>query len=95
VVGRVHNSILEAAGVLQLQVELAVLGVIRLRRSGTDVGLELVEAVGDDGLVGRGVGGDRTLGATVAGVGGADDGDLLRALKETSQRDEKYAWEAV
>lgn len=48
VVGGVDNGILEAAGILQVQVKLAVLGVVRGLGAGADVGLEGIETIGDD-----------------------------------------------
>jgi hypothetical protein len=48
VVGRFDDGVLEAARVLQVQVEGAVLGLLRGGAARADVGLELVEAVGDD-----------------------------------------------
>ena len=48
VVGRVDNGVLETAGVLEVQVELAVLGAVCGGGAGADVGLELIEAVGND-----------------------------------------------
>jgi hypothetical protein len=48
VVGGVDNGILEATRVLQVQVELAVLGVVGGLSARANVGLELVETVGDD-----------------------------------------------
>jgi hypothetical protein len=48
VVRAVHNGELEAARVLEVQVELAVLGLLGRVVAGSDVGLELVEAEGDD-----------------------------------------------
>jgi hypothetical protein len=48
VVGRVHNGVLEAAGVLEVQVQLAVLGLVGRGDTGADVRLELIEAVSND-----------------------------------------------
>jgi hypothetical protein len=48
VVGRVHNGVLEAAGVLEVQVQLAVLGLVGRGDAGADVRLELIEAVSND-----------------------------------------------
>lgn len=48
VVGRVDDGVLEAARVLEVEVQLAVLGVVGGLGARADVGLELVEAVGDD-----------------------------------------------
>lgn len=48
VVGGGHNGVLEATRVLEVQVELAGAGVVLGGDAGADVGLELVEAVGDD-----------------------------------------------
>lgn len=50
-VGRGHDGVLEAAGVLEVQVELTGARVVLGGDSGTDVGLELVEAVGNDLVV--------------------------------------------
>lgn len=47
-VGGVDNRILKAAGIPEVQVESAVLGLVGGSGPGADVGLELVEAVGDD-----------------------------------------------
>lgn len=44
----VDNGVLEAARVLQVQVELAVLGAVGRHGAGTDVRLELIEAVSND-----------------------------------------------
>jgi hypothetical protein len=51
VVGGVHDGVLEAAGVNEVQVELAVLGLVGGVGAGADVRLELIEAVGNDLLV--------------------------------------------
>jgi hypothetical protein len=48
VVGSVDDGVLEAAGVLEVQVQLAGLGSFGSCGAGADVRLELVEAVGDD-----------------------------------------------
>jgi hypothetical protein len=48
VVGRVHNGVLEAAGVLEVQVQLAVLGLVGRGDTGANVRLELIEAVSND-----------------------------------------------
>lgn len=48
VVGSGDDGVLEAAGVLEVQVKLAGAGVVLLADVGTNVGLELVETVGDD-----------------------------------------------
>jgi hypothetical protein len=57
VVSRVHDGVLEAARVLEVEVELAVLGAVGGDGAGTGVGLELIEAVSDDlfGCVSSGV----------------------------------------
>ena len=47
-VGCVHDGVLEAARVLEVQVQLAVFGTVRGSRTRSDVGLEGVEAVGYD-----------------------------------------------
>ena len=47
-VGGVDDGVLEAAGVLEVQVQLAGLGAVGLHGAGADVGLEFVEAVGDN-----------------------------------------------
>ena len=46
VVGGFDNGVLETAGVLEVQVQLAVLGAVGGRSAGADIGLEGVEAVG-------------------------------------------------
>lgn len=48
VVGCVDDGVLEAARVLEVEVELAVFGVVGGGGARADVGLELVEAVGYD-----------------------------------------------
>jgi hypothetical protein len=48
VVGRVDDGVLEAARVLEVQVQLAGFGMVGLQGAGTNVRLELVEAIGDD-----------------------------------------------
>jgi hypothetical protein len=48
VVGGVHDGVLEAARVLEIEVELAVLGAVGGDGAGTGVRLELIEAVSDD-----------------------------------------------
>ena len=48
VVGAVHHGELEPTRVLEVQVQLAVLGLLGRVVTGSDVGLELVEAKGDD-----------------------------------------------
>jgi hypothetical protein len=48
VVGAVDHGELEPTRVLEVQVELAVLGLLGRVVAGADVGLELVEAKGDD-----------------------------------------------
>jgi hypothetical protein len=48
VVGSVNDGILEATGVLEVQVESAVLGLVGTRVAGTNEGLELIETIGDD-----------------------------------------------
>lgn len=53
VVGGVDNGVLEAAGVLEVQVELAVLGLLRRGDGRANVRLELIEAISND--LGRGV----------------------------------------
>jgi hypothetical protein len=45
VVGRVYNGVLEAAGVREVQVELAVLGFVGCFASWANVRLKLVKAV--------------------------------------------------
>lgn len=52
VVGAVEHGKLEASGVVERQVELAVLGPICDDCAGTNIGLESVKTEGDDGLVG-------------------------------------------
>lgn len=48
VVRAVDDGELEATGVLEVQVELAVLGLVGRVEAGSDVSLELIEAEGDD-----------------------------------------------
>ena len=48
VVRGVNDGVLEATRILEVEVQLALLGVVGLLGPGADVGLELVEAVGDD-----------------------------------------------
>lgn len=48
VVGGIDNGVLEAAGVLEVQVELAVLGLLRRGDAGANVRLELIEAISND-----------------------------------------------
>lgn len=76
VVGSLDDGVLEATGVLKVQVDSAVLGAVCGGGARTNVGLECIEAVGDDSLVGRGAGGDGSLRTSVTRVGGIDDGDL-------------------
>ena len=47
-VGGVDNGVLEAAGVLEVQVKLAVLGLLRRGDVGANVRLELIEAISND-----------------------------------------------
>lgn len=47
-VGCVYDGVLETAWVLEVEVELAVFAAVGGDGAGADVGLELVEAVGDD-----------------------------------------------
>ena len=51
VVGRLHHRELEASGVLQVQMELAVLGPVGHRGAWADVRLEGIESKGDDLLL--------------------------------------------
>jgi hypothetical protein len=48
VVGGVDNGVLEAARVLEVQVELAVLGAVGGDGTRADVGLERIEAISND-----------------------------------------------
>jgi hypothetical protein len=48
VVGGIYDRILEASGILKVEVELAVLGVVGGFGARADVSLELIETVGDD-----------------------------------------------
>lgn len=48
VVRRLDDGVLEAAGVLEVEVDLAVLAAVRLRRARSDVGLKTIEAESDD-----------------------------------------------
>ena len=48
VVGGVDDGVLEATGVLEVQVDLAVLGLLGGLDAWADVGLELIETIGDD-----------------------------------------------
>lgn len=43
-----YDGVLEATGVLEVQVKLAVLGAVGHQGSGSDVCLELVETEGDE-----------------------------------------------
>jgi hypothetical protein len=52
VVCGIHNSVLEATGILQVEMDSAVLALVGGSGSGANVCLELVEAVCDD-LVSR------------------------------------------
>lgn len=54
-VGGVDDGVLESAGVLETEVDLALLGFVGLCCGGADVGLEGVEAEGYD-LVGVSIG---------------------------------------
>jgi hypothetical protein len=74
----VNNSVLEASRVLQVQMKLAVLGMIRSLCSRANVGLELIEAVRDDSLVNRCRGRDGSLRTSITGVGAVNDGDQSR-----------------
>jgi hypothetical protein len=47
-VGGINDSVLEATGVLQVQVKSAVLGAVCGGGLGANEGLELVETIGDD-----------------------------------------------
>lgn len=58
--------------------ELAVLGLSSGVIAGADVGLEAVEAEGDNSLIGRDGGGNGALGAAVTREAGLVDLDLLR-----------------
>lgn len=78
VVCAVDDRELEAAGVLEVQVQLAVLGLLSRADTRSNVGLELVKAESDDSLVGRDAGRHSSLRATIAGEAGADDLDLAR-----------------
>jgi hypothetical protein len=48
VVGGVDDGVLEAAGVHEVEVQLAVLGLVGGVGAGADVGLELIEAISND-----------------------------------------------
>jgi hypothetical protein len=48
VVGSVDNGVLEATGVLEVQVELAVLAAVCGNGAGADVCLEGIKAISDD-----------------------------------------------
>lgn len=48
VVGSIENGVLETTGVLQVQVQLAVLAAVGRDGAGADVRLELIEAVSND-----------------------------------------------
>lgn len=77
-VGAVEHGELEAPGVVESQVELAILGAVSYDGAGADVGLEGVEAEGDDGLVRAECGRHGALRAPVAGEAGGPDRDLSR-----------------
>jgi hypothetical protein len=48
VVGGVNNGVLETTGVLEVQVELAVLAAVGGGGARANVGLELIEAISND-----------------------------------------------
>lgn len=77
VVGGVNNGVLKASGILEVQVELAVLAAVRDGSSGANIGLELIKSISNHGLVRRGAGGDGALRAAIARVRGADDLDII------------------
>lgn len=78
VVGAIDEGKLETAGIPEAQVKLAVPGLERRADTGSDVGLERIEAEGDDSLVGRDVGRHTLLRAATAGPLRIGDLDLLR-----------------
>jgi hypothetical protein len=47
-VGSIEHGVLETTGVLEVQVQLAVLAAVGGGGAGADVGLELIEAVSND-----------------------------------------------
>lgn len=48
VVGGVDDGVLESTGVLEVQVDLAVLAAVGGNGAGANVGLELIESISDD-----------------------------------------------
>lgn len=66
VVGAVNERVLEPAWIVERQVQLAVLGVVRHGGARADVGLEGVEAESHEGLVGAVGGRHCALGAAIA-----------------------------
>jgi len=74
VVGRLDDGVGEAGRVLEVQVELAVLGPVLDGGAGADVGVEAVEAEGDELAVWRDGRADGALRAAVAGGLDRDDG---------------------
>jgi hypothetical protein len=71
VIGGLKDGELEAAGVAEVEVQLAVLGALVEGHARTNVGLEGVEAKGDDSAVKRDAGRHGVLGATIARPGDA------------------------
>lgn len=77
VVRALDDGELEATGVPEVQVQLAVLGLESRAHIGSDVGLEPIEAECDDRLIGRDAGGHGALRAAIAREGDALDLDIL------------------
>lgn len=75
VVGSVHNCVLEASRVLQVQVKLAGFGPVGLLGARAIVGLELIETECDDSLVGRRAVGNGTLWTSISRIRVINDGD--------------------
>jgi hypothetical protein len=77
VVGGVHHGVLEATGVREVQMQLAVLTLVRSDGSRANIGLEGIEAPSNDSLVVRGRGRNGALRASATRVGSVADGDLV------------------
>jgi len=77
VVGRLEDGKGEATGVLETQVDLAVLGPVRHDGAGPNVGLEPIEAKGHNLAVRGDDGGDGSRGAAIARGRGGDDADIV------------------
>lgn len=72
-----EDGVLEAAGVLDVDVQLAVLAGLGDGDTGADGGDIGVEDEGDDGPVRGDLGADTALGAASSTIGHAADGDLV------------------